>query len=168
MATLFSNQLLALAQEVIQRSRESARRISCAESCTGGLLSALLTEIPGSSAVIHLNFVTYANEAKTAMLAVEPQLLAAHGAVSKPVALAMASGARRNTRADIALAITGIAGPGGGSAEKPVGTVYIATASDNECTAQCFQFIGDRTEIRLQATEQALLMLLDQLRASGD
>ena len=166
MAILFNDADCALAREVISGATRSGLRISCAESCTGGLISALLTEIPGSSAVIDLSWVTYANQAKTAMLGVDKELLHEYGAVSEQVALAMAEGARRVSGADIAVAATGIAGPGGGSTEKPVGTVFLAVMSERETTVNRFVFQGSRTEIRLQATRQALLMLQSALTHS--
>ncbi|MCE2926577.1 MAG: CinA family protein [Rickettsiales bacterium] len=166
MATLFSNELYELAHDVVQAAKKSGLRIVAAESCTGGLLTGLITEISGSSAVIEVGFVTYANEAKTGLLGVDEDLIGEHGAVSEQVAVAMAGGARQKAEADLSVAITGIAGPTGGSEQKPVGTVFIALSTDQETFAQRFQFNGNRTDIRLQAVEQALRLIQNQLKRS--
>jgi nicotinamide-nucleotide amidase len=129
--SLFDDELFARADHLIALYRSRGLMLATAESCTGGLVAALLTEIAGSSAVVERGFVTYSNAAKEDLLGVAPALLAAHGAVSAPVAAAMAQGALDHSRADIAVAITGIAGPGGGTADKPVGLVYFATARKN-------------------------------------
>jgi nicotinamide-nucleotide amidase len=121
--------LLARAQALVAAYAAAGRRIATAESCTGGLVAGLLTAVPGSSAVVERGFVTYSNEAKAEAIGVDAGLIAAHGAVSEPVARAMAAGALRASRADVAMAITGIAGPGGGSAEKPVGLVHLGLAA---------------------------------------
>lgn len=126
---LFAEGTFELPDLVLQRLQRQGRTLALAESCTGGLLAARLTDVPGSSAVLRGGVVAYANEAKTALLGVEPALLQQHGAVSEPVALAMANGARVRFAADVAVATTGIAGPGGGSAQKPVGTVCFALAT---------------------------------------
>lgn len=127
--TIFPQPLLARAGRVLEAARRQGLRLATAESCTGGLVSALLTEIPGSSDVVAGGFVTYSNAAKHISLGVPEDLLALHGAVSEPVALAMAEGVlARLPEADIAVALTGIAGPGGGSATKPVGLVHVALA----------------------------------------
>lgn len=112
----------------VDKSREKGLKIATAESCTGGLIAAAITAVPGASAALERGFVTYSNEAKSEMLGVSASLLERHGAVSREVALAMAEGALAHSRADIAVAVTGIAGPDGGSAEKPVGLVHIAAA----------------------------------------
>lgn len=129
MSSFFPAELEARATELIRRATAAGLTIATAESCTGGLVAALLTEIPGSSAVVDRGFVTYSNEAKQQMLGVEAALLAEFGAVSEPVARAMAAGALGRSGAMISVAITGIAGPGGGSADKPVGLVHFACGS---------------------------------------
>lgn len=138
--------------------RERGLKIALAESCTGGLVSALLTEVPGASHVLERGFISYSNLAKQEQLGVDHQLIDQHGAVSAEVAQAMAEGAIRHSNADIGLAITGIAGPGGATPHKPVGLVYIATAG---LRAQCehYHFTGERHAVRLQAVENALELL---------
>lgn len=152
--------LLARAQALVERCAAAGTRIAIAESCTGGLVSALLTAIPGSSSVVERGFVTYSNAAKTAMLGVSEGLLAAHGAVSEPAARAMAEGALARSQADIAVAITGIAGPGGGSAHKPIGLVHLALAG-HAGTHHLERRYGDRGRagIRRAALEDALSLL---------
>jgi nicotinamide-nucleotide amidase len=141
--------------------------LSTAESCTGGLIAGACTELAGSSAWFDSGVVSYSNEAKTDLLGVPEALLAAHGAVSEAVALAMAEGARarvqprRPNQAVLAVAVTGVAGPGGGSADKPVGTVWIAWAGPGaSAQARCFHFSGDRRAVRQQTVLQALTGLL--------
>jgi len=135
--------------------------IATAESCTGGLVAALLTEIAGSSAVVDRGFVTYSNEAKTDMLGVAAGLIAAHGAVSEPVARAMAEGALARSHAHVAVAITGIAGPGGGSEAKPVGLVHFGLAAEDRDTLHLERRYGNlgREEVRRRAVEDALGLL---------
>jgi nicotinamide-nucleotide amidase len=138
----------------------TGRRIATAESCTGGLLAARLTERPGSSAYVAGGVVAYANEAKTELLGVEPDLLASHGAVSEPVAQAMADGALNRFGADTAIAITGIAGPGGGTDEKPVGTVcFTVKLADGETFTRTIRLPGDRSDIRDRSTTVAMHLL---------
>jgi nicotinamide-nucleotide amidase len=138
----------------------AGRRIATAESCTGGLLAARLTERPGSSAYVAGGVVAYANEAKTELLGVEPDLLAAHGAVSEPVAEAMADGALNRFGADTAIAITGIAGPGGGTDDKPVGTVcFTVKLADGETFTRTIRLPGDRSDIRERSTTVAMHLL---------
>lgn len=140
--------------------------IAVAESCTGGLLAAALTELPGSSKWFERGFVTYSNAAKNALLGVQEETLAQHGAVSHEVAQAMAEGTLRNSQAQITLAITGIAGPEGGSAKKPVGTVFIGLARQNKATLVCHQQLqGSRAEIRRKAVDFALSWLYENLTA---
>ena len=122
-------ELLGRAGRLVAAYAGAGRTLATAESCTGGLVAALLTAVPGSSAAVERGYVTYSNAAKVEAIGVDPALIAGHGAVSEPVARAMATGARSASRADVAVAITGIAGPGGGSAEKPVGLVHLAVAS---------------------------------------
>ncbi len=139
--------------------------IATAESCTGGLIAAALTDVSGSSAVVDRGFVTYSNEAKTEMLAVPAELISWCGAVSAEVAGAMAAGAVRNSRADIAVSVTGIAGPTGGSAEKPVGLVWFGLADDaGHVRVERRVFAqGSRDFVRAKATETALHLLLTKL-----
>lgn len=139
--------------------RERGLRLATAESCTGGLVAGAITAIPGSSAVFTHGFVTYANAAKTQILGVPDAMLAANGAVSAPVARAMAEGARRLADADYAVSVTGIAGPDGGSIEKPVGTVWFGIAGRSGSIAQHQRFHGDRDEIRAQAVAFAIALL---------
>ena len=158
---MFPPDLLARAAALIEAARARGLKIATAESCTGGLVAALLTEIPGSSAVVERGFVTYSNEAKSQMLGVPPALIDAHGAVSAAAARAMAEGALRMSVADITVAVTGVAGPGGGSAAKPVGLVHFACARRGGETRVHEVRYGDlgRGEIRLHAVEQAVDML---------
>lgn len=136
--------------------------VATAESCTGGGLAALLTSEAGSSAWFDRSFVTYSNAAKTEMLGVPAELIAEHGAVSQAVAIKMAEGALANSQADFTVAITGIAGPDGGSADKPVGTVWFAWASTRQITVSQMQcFAGDRTAVRNAAVNTALAGLLE-------
>ncbi len=157
---MFTPELLKSAETLLQQLRKQRLTLTTAESCTGGLVAALLTEIPGSSDVVYGGFVTYANAAKTAMVGVSDALLETHGAVSEPVARAMAEGALSAAHTDIAIAITGIAGPGGGSAEKPVGLVHLACARAGFATLHAREiFPGDRREVRLQSVEAALALV---------
>lgn len=137
--------------------------IALAESCTGGLLASRITDIPGSSRYFMAGLVTYSNGAKTKFLSVPEEIITQNGAVSAIVAEIMASGVRDGTGVDIGLSITGIAGPAGGSPEKPVGTVFMGLATKEGIRAERFLFTGDRRQIRRQATEEALSMLLDYL-----
>ena len=125
---MIDNENLAAAEVLLQRLREAGLMVATAESCTGGWIAATLTAIAGSSDVVERGFVTYSNEAKSDLVGVDPVLIAAHGAVSEPVARAMAAGAVARSRADIAVSVTGVAGPDGGSAEKPVGLVWFGCA----------------------------------------
>jgi nicotinamide-nucleotide amidase len=156
----FTPALVERAAALLKRYEAEGLRIATAESCTGGLVAALLTEIAGSSAVVERGFVTYSNEAKTAMLDVPADLIARHGAVSEAVARAMAEGALRRSRADVAVAVTGIAGPGGATATKPVGLVHFAVASREGTTALERRY-GDlgRSTVRERAVEDALRLL---------
>lgn len=138
--------------------------LTTAESCTGGLIAAACTGVSGSSEWFERGFVTYSNAAKTELLGVDADLIACHGAVSEEVALAMAVGALHHSRSQVSLAVTGIAGPTGGSASKPVGTVWLAWAWPGGLTAQHYRFAGNRTEVREAATRAALEQLLHRLR----
>jgi nicotinamide-nucleotide amidase len=137
--------------------------LAVAESCTGGLLAQRITEVPGSSKYFIEGVVAYANDAKTRTLGVEPMLLLEHGAVSGPVAEAMAEGIRRRAGTDFGLSITGIAGPGGGTEEKPVGTVFIALAGDLKTEHRRLKLPGDRQLIRWRASQAALEFLRRRL-----
>ena len=158
----FSDELLEAAEALLASCRSSGLRLTTAESCTGGLIASLLTEIPGSSDAVGRGFVTYSNEAKQEMLGVSAETLAAYGAVSGETAREMAEGAlaRAGPDAHLAVAVTGVAGPGGGSAEKPVGTVWLAVASTGgETVASKRHLGGGRAEIRRAAVECAVAML---------
>lgn len=138
-------------------------RLALAESCTGGLVAARLTDRPGSSRFLEAGLVTYSNGAKASLLGVDPDVIATRGAVSEAVARAMVAGAREATGAEAAIAITGIAGPDGGTPEKPVGTVWIAAAVGDQVRTVRFQFGGDRSAVREAAVAAALDMLLETL-----
>lgn len=165
MDVLLPRELIDLAERVVLANRAAGRRVALAESCTGGLVSAALTEIPGSSDVVEAGFVTYSNQAKISMLNVSPDVIETFGAVSTATAWGMAQGALAASEADVAVAITGVAGPGGGTAKKPVGTVVFAQAlrggDPEEVKAERHEF-GDigRGAIRLQAALLALELLL--------
>lgn len=166
MDTLLPPDLIALAARVIAENKAAGRKVALAESCTGGLVSAALTEIAGSSAVLERGFVTYSNEAKHEMLGVSTDLIDTFGAVSVAVAWSMAQGALKHSRADVAVAITGVAGPDGGSEQKPVGTVVFAKAERGEdpeavnAELKVFETAKTRAEVRLQAALVALELLL--------
>ena len=153
--------LVAEAEGLLIACRARKLRISTAESCTGGLLAAVLTEVPGSSDVFERGFVTYSNEAKVEQLAVPWDVISHYGAVSDEAARAMATGALAHSRADIAVAITGIAGPGGGSAEKPVGLVHLSAAQRGGKSLQKEMRVGDigRGAVRLAAVREAMVLL---------
>ncbi|MHB1016313.1 MAG: nicotinamide-nucleotide amidohydrolase family protein [Coriobacteriia bacterium] len=158
--TCFSTDGASLAETVVRLATERSARIATAESCTGGLVSAALTDVPGSSEVFGGSVVAYANETKSAALGVDPALLAQHGAVSEPVALAMARGALNIPGTTLSVAVTGIAGPGGGSADRPLGTVWFAIATaDGRLHAECHRYGGDRTMVRHRARTTALDLL---------
>ena len=155
---MFPDELVMSARLLLADAEERRLRFTSAESCTGGLVAALFTEIPGSSSVYERGFVTYSNRAKEEMLGVPGDLIADCGAVSEPVARAMAEGALRESHAHISVAITGVAGPGGGSPLKPVGLVHLAAARDNRALIHVACRFGDigREPIRLAAVETAL------------
>lgn len=157
--------LATKAEAILAACKQQGRTIATVESCTGGLLSATLTELAGSSAMFTHGYVTYSNEAKHEMVGVELRTLGQHGAVSEPVAREMAEGALRRARVDVAVSITGITGPGGGTEKKPVGTVHFACAAKGKPTAHALKnFNGDRSTIRAAAVDQALEMILEALR----
>jgi nicotinamide-nucleotide amidase len=153
--------LLAQAAELLEAARARGETVTAAESCTGGLVAGTLTAIPGSSDVFERGFVTYSNSAKSEMLGVPFWLIERHGAVSEDVARAMAGGALTHSRATLAVAVTGIAGPDGGSFEKPVGLVYFAAGRRDQSIVHEQVLFGDlgRDEIRRRSVEQALTLL---------
>jgi nicotinamide-nucleotide amidase len=164
--------LLELSADLGQALQAQGWQLALAESCTGGMIAESVTAIAGSSAWFDRGFVTYSNAAKIDMLAVPERLIAEHGAVSEPVATAMAMGALQRSQANISGAVTGIAGPGGGSALKPVGTVCFAWAmrdgenQDNQIVIETRHFEGDRTQIRQQAASHLLTGLLRLINRS--
>jgi len=163
---MFPPDLIAQAEAILADFRKRGLKLATAESCTGGLVAGVLTEIAGSSGVVERGFVTYSNAAKQELLGVPDEMLAAHGAVSEPVARAMAEGALAHSSADVAVAVTGVAGPDGGTAAKPVGLVHFAAARrggeilHRECR---FGDIG-RSQVRLTSVREALQLVL---RAAG-
>lgn len=163
--TVLPNELIAAARRAIEANRAAGRRVAVAESCTGGLIAAALTELPGSSDVFEAGYVTYSNDAKLSMLNVSSDVLETFGAVSVAVAWSMARGALEQSGADVAVAVTGIAGPEGGSSRKPVGTVVFARAvkdadpSNVDAERKEFGNLG-RGAIRAQAALWALELLL--------
>ena len=163
---MFPDDIKALAQQIITAASAGGLMIATAESCTGGLVAGALTEIAGSSAVVDRGFVTYSNAAKTALVGVPAALIEANGAVSEPVARAMAEGAVARSDAVVSVAITGIAGPGGGSEEKPVGLVHFAAAGPAGVIHAAHRF-GDigREAVRLESVRVALTLLLDRIGA---
>ncbi len=151
---------LALAETTLAECRAARLHIATAESCTGGLIAAALTAIPGSSDVVDRGFVTYSNAAKTALVGVPATMIETHGAVSEQVARAMAEGALDRSEAEIAVAVTGVAGPGGGSAEKPVGLVWLACARAGRPTiARREIYPGDRNAVRAATVLTALALI---------
>lgn len=164
---MFSPALIGRAGALIQACRDRRIVLATAESCTGGLLAALLTEISGSSDVLDRGLVTYSNAAKHEMLGVPESVIADHGAVSSATALAMASGALSHSRADLAVAITGVAGPTGGSAVKPVGLVHFGLARRGGRVLTIEKRYGDlgRSNVRLRAVKDALGLIEDSLAA---
>ena len=139
----------------------AGKTLATAESCTGGMIGATLTAIPGSSTVYKGGVISYTNQVKHDLLDIPMEVLDGVGAVSAPVAEAMASGARKALKADIAVSVTGLAGPGGDEYGNPVGTVYIGYADKERCIAKPFLFSGDRDQVRCQAAEAALQMILE-------
>ncbi|RZJ83678.1 MAG: CinA family protein [Brevundimonas sp.] len=161
---MFPDDIAALAQQVITEATARGLMVATAESCTGGLVAGALTGIAGSSAVVDRGFVTYSNEAKSDLVAVAVALIEAHGAVSELVARAMAQGAVARSRAQVSVAITGIAGPGGGSDDKPVGLVHFAATGPAGLIHVEHRF-GDigRETVRLESVRVALTLLLEQV-----
>ena len=160
LTALFPAALVERASLLLDRCRDAGLRLATAESCTGGLLAGLLTEIPGSSDVVERGLVVYSNRAKSELLAVSEALIESHGAVSEAVARAMAEGCLSRAPVDLAVAVTGIAGPGGGSGAKPVGLVHLAgLRRGGPMLAQHQVYPGDRTAVRLASVADALGIL---------
>lgn len=159
------HRIWTLAQSVIDKAGGDGKMIATAESCTGGLIGAALTDVPGSSAVFDRGFITYSNDAKSELLGAPVAMIEAYGAVSGAVALAMARGALANSNASLAVSVTGIAGPGGGNAEKPVGLVWFGLASTdgNERMERRVFPDASRDFVRMRAVETALRLLLHGL-----
>lgn len=154
-------------EELAVQAKSKQMRVATAESCTGGWVAQELTALAGSSIWFDCGFVTYSNEAKQRMLGVTADLIISNGAVSEPVVVAMAKGAVERSSAELSVAISGVAGPGGGSPDKPVGTVWLAWyLKGSEVESCCYQFEGDRSEVRQQAVEQAIKGLIKQLSKS--
>ena len=157
---MFEAETLTLAQSVLDACRARNWKLATAESCTGGLVAGALTAIAGSSHVIVRGFVTYSNEAKSELLGVPPETIAAHGAISAETAAAMARGALARAPVDLAVSVTGIAGPGGATPTKPVGLVLCSLARrDGECRTERRVFPGDRSQVRRAALDMALRLL---------
>ncbi|WP_345539971.1 CinA family protein [Variovorax defluvii] len=154
----------ALVEQLAQVLQDKGWMMATAESCTGGLIAGACTDLSGSSHWFERGFVTYSNEAKAELLGVDPALIAAHGAVSEPVARAMAEGAVARSRAQVAVAVTGVAGPTGGSAEKPVGTVWFGWSVGGQPHTERQRFDGGRAEVRAATVHHALRTLLQLLR----
>ncbi|AXV15648.1 damage-inducible protein CinA [Neorhizobium sp. SOG26] len=161
--SIFPPEIIRKAEQIIADFSSRGMMAATAESCTGGLIAGVLTEVPGSSAVVDRGFVTYTNEAKADMLGVSPATLEAHGAVSKETALQMVHGALFRSRATVAVAVTGVAGPGGGSAGKPVGLVHLAAKNRSGTILHREMRYGDigRDKVRLATVETALDMLVE-------
>jgi nicotinamide-nucleotide amidase len=162
---MFGKDLTNKATKLLELCKARNLKIATAESCTGGLVSALLTSIPGSSLSYDRGFITYSDLAKTEQISVAKELIKKYGAVSEEVAYMMATGALNNSLADISVAVTGIAGPGGGSAKKPVGLVYIASCykATDKILVRKNIFSGDRDNIRLKSTIAAISLMIEVL-----
>jgi len=155
-------------EEIGRLLREKGWSIAIAESCSGGLISHRLTNVAGASNYFERAIVAYSNKAKTEVLGVSSEIIQRHGAVSEETALAMAEGVRNGSKVDIGLAVTGIAGPSGGTEEKPVGTVFIAlSSSEGDMICKRFSFRGNRLEIKDQSSQKALEILLNFLKKEG-
>ena len=166
---MFDDNITARASALLERYRAAGLKLATAESCTGGLIAAALTEIAGSSDVVERGFVTYSNEAKSELLGVPAALIAEKGAVSAEVAEAMAQGALARSRADAAVSVTGIAGPGGGTADKPVGLVYLgACRQGGRPRHERRVFAGDRAAVRRAALDEALDLALAIAERPGE
>ncbi len=166
---MFTPALLQAATTLLGECRERGLMLATAESCTGGLIAAVLTEIAGSSDVVDRGFVTYSDSAKSEMLGVPPELIEANGAVSGPVAASMAEGALQRSKAALTIAVTGVAGPGGGTEGKPVGTVWFGMAvRGGAATTERLLFAGNRSVVRQMTVAHALAMLLAVIEAQPD
>jgi nicotinamide-nucleotide amidase len=161
---LSANVSIGLVADLLQKKRWL---MATAESCTGGMISAACTDLAGSSAWFERGFVTYSNEAKTELLGVDAALIKQHGAVSEEVARAMASGAVARSRAQVSVAVTGVAGPTGGSPAKPVGTVWFGFQVGEQLTSEMKRFDGDRAAVRSATVQHAVQRLLQLLRTAG-
>jgi nicotinamide-nucleotide amidase len=156
------------ARAVLERCRAAGFKVATAESCTGGMIAAALTDHGGASDVVERGFVVYSNAAKAEMLGVAPRLIEDHGAVSAQVAIAMAEGALAHSAADIAVAVTGVAGPSGGTARKPVGLVFIAVVRRGRAPdVHRWRFEGDRAAVRRASAEAALDLVLEAAESGG-
>jgi len=166
---MIDDAVLAQAEAVLSALRGRGLMLATAESCTGGLIAAALTAIAGSSDVVERGFVTYSNEAKSELLGVPALMIQTHGAVSEPVARAMAEGALARSRADVTVSVTGVAGPGGGSVEKPVGLVWFGRARrDGSFThTEHHVFPGDRAAVRTATVVRALELLGEDVTPAG-
>lgn len=162
---MFPASVINLAKNVLEDARAAGLHIATAESCTGGLIAAALTEIAGSSEIVDRGFVVYTNRAKTELLGVPPELIDRHGAVSEEVARAMAEGALKHSTAELAVSVTGIAGPGGATPGKPVGLVHLAAAREGQTILHEECRFGDigRGQVRMHSVEEALKLLLQIL-----
>lgn len=152
-----------LEREIVEKLTSSGRTFAVAESCTGGMIGALITSVSGSSVCFMGGIISYSNELKEKLVGVPNGLLVEHGAVSEPVAKAMAEGVCRAANTDFGISVTGIAGPEGGTDEKPVGLVYIGLAGNGDTVVRRFVFDGDRSAVRESAVKEALAMLLNAL-----
>jgi PncC family amidohydrolase len=162
---MISSDAIKLAESLVYLCRSAKLKVALAESCTGGLVAGAITSISGSSEIFDCGYITYSNQAKTALLGVMEETIHAFGAVSAETAEEMALGAINNSGADIAASVTGIAGPTGGSVAKPVGLVYIGVAIKHEkCDVKKYMFTGDRDQIRKSAVEATLMQILSRLK----
>lgn len=166
MEGLAVNENDALCAQLAEALQANGWMLAVAESCTGGMIAAACTALPGSSNWFERGFVTYSNEAKTELLGVDAQLITQHGAVSEVVARAMAFGAVRHSHAHVSVAVTGVAGPTGGSADKPVGTVWFGFMADGLLSSETCRFEGDRAAVRAATVQHALRRLLQLLAAT--
>lgn len=167
-ASLKNLDLSLLAQRLGRLCQQLGVEVTTAESCTGGGVASAITSVAGSSAYFTAGYVSYSNAAKTRLLSVPATLLESNGAVSEAVVNAMVEGACRDSGASMAVAVSGVAGPEGGSADKPVGTVWLAWGSSTQQQAECFQFPGDRQAVREQAVREALAGLVARLMAQAE
>ncbi len=162
---MFADDLITSVTALLQQCRAKGLRLATAESCTGGMIAAVLTEIAGASDVVERGFITYSDRAKVEMLGVPQAIIDRHGAVSAAVAVAMADGALKHSAADLVIAVTGIAGPGGGTPQKPVGLVYLAAQKRGAmATAQRFNFTSaTRSDVRMESVREAIRLLSEAI-----